>query len=127
MTMAERIRYLVKRHPKSRQEIAGDLHISADSLGNYITGRRCPDADMLRNMAIYFQVSADYILCVTSAEADIPLVPALEQEESLLCLFRAMTPMQREVFLHSGYGITNYTSVQQALPLMEVPAERKGS
>ena len=127
MTMAERIRYLVKRHPKSRQEIAGDLHISVDSLGNYITGRRCPDADMLRTMAIYFQVSADYILCVTSAEADIPLVPAMEQEESLLCLFRAMTPMQREVFLHSGYGITNYISVWQVFPIIEVPAKPEES
>ena len=44
MSIAERIRYLVKRHPKSRQDIAGDLFISADCLGNYITGRRCPDA-----------------------------------------------------------------------------------
>ena len=62
MTMAERIRYLVKRHPKSRQEIAGDLHISVDSLGNYITGRRCPDADMLRTMATFrYQPTIFYV------------------------------------------------------------------
>ncbi len=123
MAMAERIRYLVKRHPKNRQEIADDLHISADSLGNYITGRRCPDVMIVRDMAIYFQVSADYILCVTEAKADTPSLPSVEQEQSLLSLFRAMTPIQREVFLHSGYGIANYASIQNVLPVLEIPWE----
>lgn len=123
MAMAERIRYLVKRHPKNRQEIANDLHISADSLGNYITGRRCPDADMVRDMAIYFQVSADYILCVLSTKEDTLTLPVMEQEQSLLSLFRNMTPMQREVFLRSGYGIANYESIQRVLPVMEIPDE----
>lgn len=123
MAMAERIRYLVKRHPKNRQEIAKDLHISADSLGNYITGRRCPDVTIVRDMAIYFQVSADYILCVTEAKTDTPSLPSVEQEQSLLGLFRTMTPIQREVFLHSGYGIANYTSIQKVLPTLEIPWE----
>ncbi len=127
MAMAERIRYLVKRHPKNRQEIAKDLHISADSLGSYITGRRCPDVTMVRDMAIYFQVSADYILCVTSTKEDTLTQPSAEQEQSLLNLFRAMTyllkDLQREIFLHSGYGIVNYTSIQKVLPVMEVPWE----
>ena len=123
MVMAERIRYLVKRHPKNRQEIAKDLHISADSLGNYITGRRCPDADMVRDMAIYFQVSADYLLCVISTKENAAGLPAMEQEQSLLSLFRNMTPMQREVFLRSGYGIANYESIQRVLPVMEIPDE----
>ena len=118
MSMAERIRYLVKRHPKSRQEIASDLYISADCLGNYITGRRCPDAAMVRKMAIYFQVSADYILCVAPTLEDTFTLPTIEQEQSLLSLFRTMTPMQREFFLHSGYGIANYASIQQVLPVI---------
>ncbi|MCI8892153.1 MAG: helix-turn-helix transcriptional regulator [Eubacterium sp.] len=125
MSMAERIRYLVKRHPKSRQEIAGDLYISTDSLGNYITGRRCPDAAMVRKMAIYFQVSADYILCVTPTLEDTFTLPTIEQEQSLLSLFRTMTPIQRELFLHSGYGITSYATIQQVLPVMEIPGERE--
>ena len=123
MSIAERIRYLVKRHPKSRQDIAGDLFISADCLGNYITGRRCPDAAMVRKMAIYFQVSADYILCVTPALQDTFTLPTVEQEQSLLSLFRTMTPVQRELFLHSGYGITSYASIQPVLPVMEIPCE----
>lgn len=118
MSMAERIRYLVKRHPKSRQEIASDLYISADCLGNYITGRRCPDAAMVRKMAVYFQVSADYILCVAPTLEETFTLPTIEQEQSLLSLFRTMTPLQRELFLHSGYGIANYASIQQVLPVI---------
>lgn len=123
MSMSERIRYLVKRHPKSRQQIASDLYISADCLGNYITGRRCPDAAMVRKMAIYFQVSADYILCVTPALEDTFTLPTVEQEQCLLSLFRTMTPTQRELFLHSGYGIINYASFHQAAPAMNCSNE----
>ncbi len=123
MSISERIRYLVKRHPKSRQEIAGDLFISTDCLGNYITGRRCPDAAMVRKLAIYFQVSADYILCVTPALKDTFTLPTVGQEQGLLSLFRTMNPVQRELFLHSGYGITSYASIQQVLPVMEIPGE----
>ncbi len=111
MSMAERIRYLVKQHPKSRQEIASELYISTDCLGNYITGRRCPDAAMVRKMAIYFQVSADYILCVAPTVEETFTLPTVQQEQSLLTLFRAMTPMQREFFLQCGYGVTNYGTI----------------
>ncbi len=110
MTMAERIRYLVNRHPKSRQQIASDLYISVDCLGNYITGRRSPDAAMVRIMAIYFQVSADYILCVVPAPEEVFSLSEAEQEQNLLNIFRTMTPEQKEIFMHSGYGIINYTS-----------------
>lgn len=116
MAMADRIRYLVKRHPKSRQQIAADLFISTDCLGNYITGRRCPDAAMVRKMAIYFKVSADFILCVTPT-ADIPdTMPTASQETDLLSLFRSMTPKQREFYIQSGYGITQYATLQQLFP-----------
>lgn len=114
MSMAERIRYLVKIHPKSRQQIAEDLYISAECLGNYITGRRSPNADMVREMANYFQVSADYILCVAAASEEHSASPTMEQEKNLLHLFRTMTPPQREIFLRSGYGITNYGGLGQA-------------
>lgn len=125
MALAERIRYLVKRHPKNRQQIARDLHISADSLGNYITGRRCPDVNMIRDMAIYFQVSADFILCVTSGNADLLTLPSQEQEQSLLRMFRMMTPTQRETFLQSGYGIVKYTSIQKMMSVAEAPLEHR--
>lgn len=121
MTMAKRIGYLVKKHPKNRQQIASELYISPECLGNYITGRRCPDAVMVRKMALYFQVSADYILCVTPTLEDTFPLLAAEQEQSLLSLFRTMTPTQREVFLHSGYGIAHYASIRQALPVIDAP------
>ena len=125
MSMSERIRCLVKRHPKSRQQIASDLYISTDCLGNYITGRRCPDAAMVRKMAIYFQVSAHYILCVTPTLEENFALPSVEQEQSLLKIFRSMSPIQREVFLHSGYGIINYASFQHVLPIINSPAASK--
>mgnify|MGYP002511138758 FL=1 len=115
MTMAERIRSLVKRHPKSRQQIANDLFITSECLGNYINGRRTPDVNMVRNMADYFQVSADYIICAAADTEKNAALPTIEQEKHLLSLFRTMTPPQREIFLHSGYGITNYEELHQPI------------
>ncbi|MDE7310680.1 MAG: helix-turn-helix domain-containing protein [Eubacterium sp.] len=119
MTMAERIRYLVKRHPKSRRQIANDLFISSECLGNYINGRRTPDVNMVRNMADYFQVSADYIICAVSDAEKNAVLPTVEQERNLLRLFRTMTPPQREIFLHSGYGIANYEGFYQPVAKKE--------
>ena len=81
MTMAERIRSLVKRHPKSRQQIANDLFITSECLGNYINGRRSPDVHMVRNMADYFQVSADYIICAAANAEKNAALPTIEQEK----------------------------------------------
>lgn len=116
MAMSERIRFLVKRHPKSRQEIAADLFMSADCLGNYITGRRCPDAAMVRKMAIYFKVSADFILCLSPSSRQPTPMPTPSQESNLLSLFRSMTPQQRDFYIQSGYGITQYDTLQQLNP-----------
>lgn len=119
MAMADRIRTLVKKHPKSRQQIADELYISIDCLGNYITGRRSPDAAMIRQLAIYFQVSADYILCVVPSMEEAFMQSPADQEQNLLDLFRIMTPMQREFFLHSGYGIIQNKSSQEEILLQD--------
>lgn len=115
MSIAERIRYLVKKHPKSRQQIAADLFITADCLGNYIYGRRCPDASMIRNMAMYFHVTTDYLLCITDDERETGAQPEAVQEQQLLSLFHCMTATQKEDFLHCGYGIAHFTSLEQSL------------
>ena len=113
MSMADRIRYLVKRHPKSRKEIAGELYISIDSLGNYITGRRCPDAVMIRKLALYFHVSADFILGITDEQETALALPTIPQEQQLLHLFRSMDSHQREYFFQSGYGIAHFQALHQ--------------
>lgn len=107
MSMADRIRDLVKRHPKKRQQIADELFISVDCLGNYINWRRSPNASMVCQMALYFHVSTDYILCISPPE-ECGADSGAEQEQNLLHLFRGMSPSQQEFFLHSGYGIVNY-------------------
>ena len=112
MTIAEQIRYLVNNHPKSRQQIAADLFISSDCLGNYINGRRCPDAAMIRNMATYFHVSTDFILCIADDTKEAASLPTVTQEQQLLILFRSMTSSQRETFLHCGYGIAYFSTLQ---------------
>ena len=115
MAIAEQIRYLVKHHPKSRQQIAADLFISSDCLGNYINGRRCPDAAMIRNMAKYFHVSTDFILCISDQAKETASLPAAAQEQQLLILFRSMTPSQQEAFLHCGYGIAYFSTLQNSV------------
>lgn len=111
MTMAERLRLLVKNCPRNRRQIASDLCISFDCLNNYLYGRRRPDADMVRQLALYFHVSADYILCISDAPEANKLPPSTSQDEwKLVMLFRSMTHSQRECYLDSGYGIVRFSA-----------------
>lgn len=113
MAIAERIRHLVNNHPKNRRQIAADLYISTDCLGNYINGRRCPDAAMIRSLAMYFHVSTDYLLCITDDAKETAIPPVATQEQQLLSLFHSMSASQREDFLHCGYGIAYFSKLQQ--------------
>lgn len=47
--------------------LAHALHVSVGAVGNWETGNRKPDTDMLDRIARYFDVSVDYLLGRTSA------------------------------------------------------------
>jgi transcriptional regulator with XRE-family HTH domain len=69
MNFGERLRFLRERRELSREEISKKLGIAYSTFSKYETGKREPDYEILKKMAILFGVSSDYLLGL----ADSPL------------------------------------------------------
>lgn len=59
----ERIAAMREKLGMTQEELSGKLGISRAALSHYETNRREPDFLTLRNIADYFHVSLDFLLC----------------------------------------------------------------
>ena len=59
MALAENIKALRKKKGMTQEELAENLHISAQAVSKWETGQSCPDVDMLPKLAIIFDTSLD--------------------------------------------------------------------
>lgn len=64
---AARLRDLIGE--KTQNEIAEELNITRQSIGQWINGNTTPDIATLCKLADYFDVSADYLLCRTDIKS----------------------------------------------------------
>ena len=83
----------------SQAALAKKLGVSTSTLGNYESGIRKPDLEMLVNIAVFFDVSTDYLLGLT----DDPTPPAqrnakkkLPQEEQPMNIVNYGEPLSDE-------------------------------
>jgi len=80
----------------TQKQLSEELHIPVPTLGHYVNNRREPDFDMLKRIAVYFNVSTDYLL------DHHPKQGANDKEDDLLRAFRGMPPAQQNIFLEQG-------------------------
>lgn len=62
MSLGQRLRSLREEREIYQKELAELLHVSVGTISNYETDTHLPDADKIRALADYFQVSSDYLL-----------------------------------------------------------------
>lgn len=60
-----RLKQLRKEKNLTQKELATLLNVSDRSVGFYETGERDPDTDTLRKLSDFFDVSIDYLLCIS--------------------------------------------------------------
>jgi len=73
MTFGKRLSMLRNEKNMTQQDLANSLNITRGSIGMYETDTRTPDADMLKRIANFFNVSIDYLLCNTDFRTnDLP-------------------------------------------------------
>ena len=65
MSFSEKLRDLRKQKGISQREIAVHLNISIMAYSYYERGQREPSIDMLKNICLFFDVSADYLIGLT--------------------------------------------------------------
>lgn len=73
MTFGSRLKQLRIEYNLTQEELANALKISKGTIGMYEIDKRKPDTDMLKEIANFFKVSIDYLLCNTDfRESDLP-------------------------------------------------------
>lgn len=60
--LSERLRILRQEKNVLQKDIANYLNISASAYGFYEQGKRTPDANIIKKLADYFNVSVDYLI-----------------------------------------------------------------
>ena len=56
------LRNLISESGKTQVQVASDLGFTQQRFNFYVTGKREPDNETLKNIADYFNVSTDYLL-----------------------------------------------------------------
>lgn len=57
-----KLKYLRESHGLTTRQLGEQLDIDHTTVTGYETGRRQPDIEMLKKLAVFFNVSADYLL-----------------------------------------------------------------
>lgn len=86
----------------SQRDLASELGVSSGAIGMWETGKRFPDLTMLVKIAAYFDVTADYLLGLTStpdAKESVHGEHLLEDEKKLLDTYRSLTSDEKQVVL----------------------------
>ncbi|HIZ84236.1 MAG TPA: helix-turn-helix domain-containing protein [Firmicutes bacterium] len=108
MRFGDIIRDLLEEHNMTQRELASKLNLAASTLGSYVQNVREPDFETLKRIAAYFHVSTDYLLDCRSEKADT------RAEDELLCVFRSLTPEQREIYLIQGKAMVKLNRKKDA-------------
>ncbi|WP_394547875.1 helix-turn-helix domain-containing protein [Priestia aryabhattai] len=68
--LGKRIRYLREKHQLSQKQLAEKVNLTNAQLSRYELGERKPDPEIIKDIADYFEVSADYLLGRTDRVSD---------------------------------------------------------
>ena len=93
MQFQDKLKQLIDDHNITRKELADQLNVAYSTVGNYINAGREPDIDMLIKIADCFSISVDELVGHNTSNS------ISDGETRLLCLFRQLTPENRELLI----------------------------
>ena len=89
MNFSYKLRSLIEERNLTQKQVANDLNIAPSTMGGYVQGISEPDFATLKRLAIYFEVTTDYLLNMHTNKTNNFL------EDELLRVFRSMTSEQQ--------------------------------
>ncbi|PRX24041.1 helix-turn-helix protein [Orenia metallireducens] len=115
MTLGERLRKLRKERNLTLADLSSHFHMRKSTFSNYENDYRKPNADLLEELADYFNVSVDYLLGRTNERNPMEKLTALAPEgtlklltaEELEFLRELAQDEQRQVLLRESRGLTD--------------------
>ena len=89
--MLPNLKVLRKKHNVSQQKLALAVNTSQQSINNYENNDIEPSIEMLKRIAIYFNVSIDYLVGRTLLEAPRP-IDLSDEDMNLLRKYHTLKP-----------------------------------
>lgn len=96
MNFSYKLRSLIEERNLTQKQVANDLNIAPSTMGGYVQGISEPDFATLKRLAIYFEVTTDYLLNMHTNKTNNFL------EDELLRVFRSMTSEQQSLYIEQG-------------------------
>lgn len=98
MTFGQRLTQLRKEHGyATRNDFAEKLNIPSTTLRNYETDVREPGHTFLKQISELFNVSVDYLLCLTDEKEVLKSFRLRSEEQTLLEHYRLLDPHGKEM------------------------------
>lgn len=110
----ERLKKLREQENISREHLADLLSITYSALSKYETGKREPDFELLKKIAVYFNVSTDYLLGNTNECTQSP-----HQEEGTVC-FQVSYNDPELLKFYKELTVSNEESVKRLRDIWEI-------
>ena len=92
LSLGENLKTVLDEQKVTQKDLAKKLNIAPTTLNGYISNKREPDLETLKNIAQALGVTVDYLLGVEGGMIDLSA-----KEEALIWQLRRMTPSQRDV------------------------------
>ncbi|MCM1113948.1 MAG: helix-turn-helix domain-containing protein [Clostridium sp.] len=105
MNFSDKLRGLIEERNLTQKQVANDLNIAPSTMGGYVQGSSEPDFEILKRLAKYFNVSADYLLNIQSSNCNS------SAEDELLRVFRSMNAEHQQLFIEQGKVFANANNI----------------
>lgn len=93
------LKKLRTEHHLSQQQLADLVHVTQQSIWKYENNIAHPDIDTIKELAVLFHTSIDYLVGYSDAVPTLPGASITPVEYSLLQAFRTLEPDSKEALL----------------------------
>lgn len=82
MSLGKKIKFLRRKYNLTQKEMSKKINISYSSISKYENNQSLPDLETLKKIAVFFNISVDYLLDVKiEADKDIFNINSLPEED----------------------------------------------
>ena len=117
---AARLKALREKKDLSQMELANILDVAQQTVASWEKGKSSPNYDLLKRIAVYFHVTADYLLGLTdspmSPAENSAFIQAVLASEDKRAIMEALNLLPPETVAHIRSDVEFYLSVQKQQP-----------
>lgn len=100
MEFKERLKLLRKERKLTQSDLAEILNYGYTAISNYESGRNEPSISDLKKISVYFNVSLDYLLCMTDVRDTYSQIPEPEIVRTANSIFLDLSEEHKKETLH---------------------------